>query len=75
MEIGEVRAQPVGRVLLCDVARESADEVIEWLQRRDVHHVGAISIQAVEAVVSDAAQRAEDAAPGHGADALVWEGA
>ena len=30
-------------------------------------------MEAVEAVVSDAAAAAETLAPGHGADALVWE--
>ena len=73
IDVGDVKSQPVGRLLLCDVARESANEVIEWLQRQNVHRLGAISVEAVETVVSDAAERAEKAAPGHAADALVWE--
>ncbi|HEX5614741.1 MAG TPA: DUF389 domain-containing protein [Acidimicrobiia bacterium] len=64
---------PPGQLLLCDVAREAANDIIEWLQRRDVHHVGAITIEALEGVVSDAAERAVDEAPGHAADALIWE--
>jgi uncharacterized hydrophobic protein (TIGR00271 family) len=64
---------PLGDVILCDLAREAADGVVEWLQAQGVHHTGAISIEAADAVVSDAAARADAAAPGQGADALIWE--
>jgi uncharacterized hydrophobic protein (TIGR00271 family) len=64
---------PTGELILCDTAREAANEIIEWLQHQDVHHRGAIAIEAIEAVVSDAAARADVAAPGHAADALIWE--
>ena len=64
---------PPGELLLCDVAREAANDVVEWLQRQGVHHCGAITIEAVEGVVSDAAQRADADAPGQGSDALIWE--
>lgn len=65
--------QPDGEVLLCDVARESANEVIERLQDHGVHRRGAIVVEAVELVVSDAAAAAEANSPGEGGDALVWE--
>jgi uncharacterized hydrophobic protein (TIGR00271 family) len=65
--------EPAGDIVLCDVVRESANELIEWLQAHDVHHVGAITVEALEAVVSDAAASAEGAAAGHGTDAVVWE--
>lgn len=64
---------PAGEVLLCDVAREAANEVIEWLQERDVHRDGAIAVSVVDTVISDAAATAEAEAPGHASDALVWE--
>jgi uncharacterized hydrophobic protein (TIGR00271 family) len=71
--VGEVEARPAGRLVLCDVVREAANDVVEGLQRLEVHRLGAISIGTVDTVVSDAAERAEHAAPGEGADALVWE--
>ena len=71
--LSAVSVTPPGDLVLCDVAREAANDVIEWLQREDVHHRGAISVQALEAVVSDAAAAAEARAPGQGGDALVWE--
>jgi hypothetical protein len=58
-------ASPAGEVVLCDVVREAANEIIEWLQRQEVHRSGAIAIDALEAVVSDAALQATEAAPGH----------
>lgn len=66
-------AKPVGDVVLCDVVREAANDIVEWLQRQDVHRSGAITVEAIEAVVSDAAATATAAAPGSAADALLWE--
>jgi uncharacterized hydrophobic protein (TIGR00271 family) len=65
--------RPEGDVVICDVARESADELVEWLQDQDVHHRGAITVDSLDTVVSDAAEAAEAVAPGHASDALVWE--
>lgn len=64
---------PPGEMLLCDVAREAANDVIEWLQELDVHRGGAIVVTAVDSVISDAAAAAEAEAPGQAGDALVWE--
>jgi uncharacterized hydrophobic protein (TIGR00271 family) len=64
---------PPGDLVLCDLAREAADDVVEWLQSQGVHRDGAIALEAVETVVSDAAAAAEAAVPGHGTDSLVWE--
>lgn len=65
--------RPAGDLVLCDVAREAADPLVEWLQARGVHRDGAIALEAIGTVVSDAAARAEAEAPGFGSDALVWE--
>ncbi|HVE94005.1 MAG TPA: DUF389 domain-containing protein [Acidimicrobiales bacterium] len=73
VELQATRTTPAGTLVLCDVAREAANEVVEWLQRQDIHHDGAITVESLEAVVSDAAERASAEAPGHGADALIWE--
>ncbi len=64
---------PAGDLVLCDVAREAANEVVEWLQGQGVHHSGAISMDAASTVVSDAAARADAEAPGEASDALIWE--
>ncbi len=69
----DVDSIPDGVLVLCDVVREGANQVVEWLQDHDVHRRGAITIEALEGVVSDAAALAAAAAPGQGADALIWE--
>jgi uncharacterized hydrophobic protein (TIGR00271 family) len=73
VHLGDVSSSPPGHLVLCDVVREAANDVIEWLQRQGVHRSGAITVEALEAVTSDAAAAAEAAAPGRGADALIWE--
>jgi uncharacterized hydrophobic protein (TIGR00271 family) len=62
-----------GDVVEAAVAREAADTVVAELCRLDVDHVGGITLEAVDTVLSDAVDRAERAAPGDGADAVVWE--
>lgn len=64
---------PTGDVVLCDLAREASNDVVEWLQRQRVHTRGAIALELPDAVVSDAAERADARAPGAGPDALIWE--
>jgi uncharacterized hydrophobic protein (TIGR00271 family) len=65
--------QPVGDLVTADVAREAADRVIGMLRALDVHRDGSITLNPVDTSISDAAMRAEAAAPGLPGDALVWE--
>jgi uncharacterized hydrophobic protein (TIGR00271 family) len=64
---------PAGDLVLADVARESADALVTALRDLGVHRDGAIAITSVDAAVSSAARKAEERAPGDGADAVVWE--
>lgn len=65
--------RPAGDLVMCDVAREAADEVLGGLRETGLAEHGAIDVQQVELTISRAADRAELSAPGDGADALVWE--
>ncbi|MGC4896237.1 DUF389 domain-containing protein [Micromonospora sp. DT31] len=65
--------RPAGDLILCDIVRESADQVLRVLQEMGVEARGAISADDVELTLSGAAERAARAAPGHGEDAVVWE--
>lgn len=65
--------KPAGDVILCDVAREDASVVIAELQQFGVDEYGSIAIEHVDSEVSRAAEKAERAAPGLPADAVVWE--
>ncbi len=65
--------QPAGDVLMCDVAREAASDVIAGLRRRGLNREASIAIQSVDAMDSPAADRAEAAAPGSPDDGIVWD--
>ncbi len=65
--------KPKGDVILCDVAREDASVIISTLKELRVHERGTIAIEEVDGSVSEAAEKAEKAAPGLPSDAVVWE--
>ena len=65
--------EPAGDVLLADVAREAASELLGTLTDLGLERVGSISADEVGLSLSDAARAAEQAAPGLGTDAVVWE--
>jgi uncharacterized hydrophobic protein (TIGR00271 family) len=65
--------KPEGDVILCDVAREDASQIIADLRELGVPQRGSIAVEQVESTISDAAARAERAAAGLRSDAVVWE--
>lgn len=68
-----VARDPVGDVVLCDVAREAGDELIGALRNLGVAEYGAITVEKMDLTLSASADRAEEEAPGEGADAVLWE--
>ncbi|GAA4872331.1 DUF389 domain-containing protein [Kitasatospora terrestris] len=71
--LADAAVRPPGDVVLCDVARESADELLGDLRGLGLAERGSISAEDTALTVSAAADEAERLAPGEGADALVWE--
>ncbi|MFB7505936.1 DUF389 domain-containing protein [Streptomyces broussonetiae] len=69
---GAARA-PSGDVVLCDVAREAADELIGSLRQLGLDDTGSIAAETLDLSLSRHADRAEEETPGEGADAVVWE--
>ena len=65
--------RPDGDLILADVAREDASAVVGALRELGLAEHGSISVEEVETALSAAAQRAERAAAGAVADAVVWE--
>ncbi|GAB4080833.1 DUF389 domain-containing protein [Modestobacter muralis] len=65
--------RPAGDLFLVDVARESADALVDGLRELHVDTDGGIAMETVDAAVSRSAEEAEDRAPGDGSDAVVWE--
>lgn len=64
--------RPVGDVVLADVAREGANDVIERLRDLGVHRDGTIHVEPVRTWVSQPGFDAERRTPGSSADAVVW---
>lgn len=65
--------KPEGDVVLADVARESADDILRQLREREIDRCGSISLDAIDTSLSELAERAEAEAPGDPADAVIWE--
>jgi uncharacterized hydrophobic protein (TIGR00271 family) len=64
---------PPGDVVEADLARESVDEVLDALRELGCVRRGGVVLETLDTVISDAADRAEEAAPGEGVDAVVWD--
>lgn len=68
-----VAVSPEGDLVEADVAREAAGEIVEALCALEIDHDGGITLEALDTALSDAADEAEEKAPGEGADAVVWQ--
>ncbi|MET9733735.1 DUF389 domain-containing protein [Streptomyces sp. NPDC006458] len=64
---------PAGDVVMCDVAREAADELIGSLQELRLDATGSIAVENIDLSLSKRADKAEKEAPGEAADAVLWE--
>ncbi|MFD7960211.1 DUF389 domain-containing protein [Streptomyces zaomyceticus] len=64
---------PVGDLVMCDVARESTDELLHGLRGMKIDQDGSIAVESIDLSMSTRADRAEEDAPGEGADAVIWE--
>ncbi|MEV0206053.1 DUF389 domain-containing protein [Streptomyces sp. NPDC050788] len=65
---------PAGDVVMCDVAREAGDELIGALRTLGLDKTGSIAVENIDLSLSRRADKAEEEAPGEGADAVLWEG-
>lgn len=61
-----------GDLILFDLARENANNVISALRHLGIPADGSIVVSSPIAVLSDAAARAERSAPGHPGDGVLW---
>ena len=64
---------PPGDVIHVLLARESVEALVEKLHALNVQEQGSISVSMPELVLSDRADKATAAAPGEGADAVIWD--
>ncbi|MCB0946151.1 MAG: DUF389 domain-containing protein, partial [Mycobacterium sp.] len=59
--------------ITADIARESANDIVDDLKALGLRRSGAITLDVVDTVLSTAAYRAEKQADGDPGDAIVWE--
>lgn len=67
-----VSVRPAGDVVLADVAREAANDVVDRLRELELHREGSLDIDNVRAWLSQRSLDTEQAAPGRSADSVVW---
>lgn len=65
--------QPPGDVITVQIARESAEELIERLHSLNLPELGSISVSSPDLVLSTRADAAEASAPGESADSVIWD--
>mgnify|MGYP006358503111 CR=1 FL=1 len=65
--------EPPGDEITADIARESANDIVDALKDLGLQDRGAITLDVVDTVLSTAAYRAEKQADGDPGDAIVWE--
>jgi uncharacterized hydrophobic protein (TIGR00271 family) len=64
--------QPVGDLVIADVAREAANDVVDGLRELGIHREGSLHIEPVNTWLSQHGYDAERRTPGSGADSVVW---
>lgn len=64
---------PAGDVVLVDVAREAGDNLLGELRALGLDADGSIAVENIDLSLSKRANKAEEEAPGEGADAVLWE--
>src|SRR4051812_38094927 len=68
-----VSMEPVGDLILADVAREDASVIVSSLKELGLPERGTIALQVIDSAISDEADRAKRDAKGLESDAVVWE--
>jgi uncharacterized hydrophobic protein (TIGR00271 family) len=68
-----IAVQPAGDVVEADVAREAVDELLGSLCELGIDRDGGVTLETIDTTLSDRADAAEEAAPGQGSDAVIWD--
>ncbi|WP_405613621.1 DUF389 domain-containing protein [Streptomyces sp. NBC_01511] len=71
--VPDAARDPAGDLVLCDVAREAGDGLIAALCDLGIDESGSIAVEDIALSLSRHADKAEDDAPGEGADAVLWD--
>jgi uncharacterized hydrophobic protein (TIGR00271 family) len=69
----DAAVEPIGDEITADIARECANAIIGELKALGVKERGAVTLEALDTVLSTRAWSAEDQAEGEPADAIIWD--
>jgi uncharacterized hydrophobic protein (TIGR00271 family) len=64
--------RPVGDLVIADVAREAANDVVDGLRELGIHREGSLHIEPVGTWLSKDTYEADRRTPGSSADSVVW---
>lgn len=67
-----VSVKPAGDIVLADVAREGANEIVDQLRTLGLQNEGTVHVEPVRTWLSLGGYEAEQRTPGSSADAVVW---
>lgn len=73
VRVSKAAISPAGDVITADVARETANDVLDGLKSIDIDKRGSITAEVLDTVISQTAFEAEDDAEGDPADAVIWD--
>ncbi|AMT71466.1 DUF389 domain-containing protein [Mycobacteroides immunogenum] len=73
VRVPKAAISPAGDVITADVARETANDVLDGLKSIDIDKRGSITAEVLDTVISQTAFEAEDDAEGDPADAVIWD--
>jgi uncharacterized hydrophobic protein (TIGR00271 family) len=64
--------KPGGNLLMAEVAREAANDIVDQLRELGVHRTGSIHLEPIRTWISRSGFDAERRTPGSSSDAVVW---
>ena len=70
--VRDASLRPVGDLVIADIAREAANDVVDRLRELGIHRGGSLRIEPVGTWLSKDGFEAERRTPGSSADAVVW---
>ena len=70
--IRDASLRPAGDLVIADVAREAANDVVDALRELGIHREGSLAIEPVRTWLSKDGFEAERRTPGSSADSVVW---
>ncbi len=70
--VRDASLRPAGDLVIADIAREAANDVVDRLRELGIHRAGSLHLEPVGTWLSKDGYEAERRTPGSSADAVVW---